>query len=119
MNTIEESREITKKICKALDDKKAIDIKVIDISGISDLADFFIMASADNSRMLNSLMDAVGRTCAENNVNEKSIEGNQNSTWVLMDYEDIIVHLFSKEDRVFYNLERIWQDGVQIPFEEL
>ena len=60
------------------------------------------------------LQDAVDEAMYTNDVHAKSIEGNRNSTWILMDYEDVIVHLFSQEDRLFYNLERIWQDGKSV-----
>ncbi len=113
------SREMAKLVCNALDNKKAIDIKAIDISNVSVLADYFIVASAANQNQLLAMQDEVDRILYENGINAKSIEGNRQSTWILMDYEDIIVHLFSEEDRLFYNLERIWQDGVIIDAAEL
>jgi ribosome-associated protein len=114
-----ESREIAKIVCKALDDKKAIDIKAIDISNISIMADYFIVASASNQNQLNAMQDEVDRLLYEQGIQAKSIEGNRQSTWVLMDYEDIIVHLFSEEDRLFYDLERIWKDGIIIDAADL
>lgn len=113
------SREMAKLVCNALEDKKAIDIKAIDISDVSVLADYFIVASAANQNQLLAMQDEVDRILYENGINSKSIEGNRQSTWILMDYEDIIVHLFSEEDRLFYNLERIWQDGIIIDAAEL
>ncbi len=106
-----ETKELVKGICNALDDKKAHDVKVIDIKEISTIGDYFIVASADNQNQLNAMQRAVDEYMYTNKIDAKSIEGNRQSTWILMDYEDIIVHLFSEEDRVFYNLERIWQDG--------
>ena len=114
-----ESREMAKLACKALDDKKAIDIKAIDISNVSVMADYFIVASASNQNQLNAMQDEVDRILYEQGIHAKSIEGNRQSTWVLMDYEDIIVHLFTEEDRLFYNLERIWQDGIIIDAADL
>ena len=114
-----ESREIAKIVCKALDDKKAIDIKAIDISNISIMADYFIVASASNQNQLNAMQDEVDRLLYEQGIQAKSLEGNRQSTWVLMDYEDIIVHLFSEEDRLFYDLERIWKDGIIIDAADL
>lgn len=114
-----EAREMAKLVCKALDDKKAIDVKAIDISNVSIMADYFIVASASNINQLNAMQDEVDRVLYEQGIHAKSIEGNRQSTWVLMDYEDVIVHLFDEEDRLFYNLERIWQDGVIIDSADL
>lgn len=113
------SRDMAKLVCKALDDKKAIDIKAIDISNISIMADYFIVASASNQNQLLAMQDEVDRILYENGINAKSVEGNRQSTWILMDYEDIIVHLFSEEDRLFYDLERIWKDGIIISPDEI
>ena len=114
-----ESRDMAKLVCKALEDKKAIDVKAIDISNVSIMADYFIVASASNQNQLNAMQDAVDKALYEEGIHAASIEGNRQSTWVLMDYEDVIVHLFSEEDRLFYNLERIWQDGIIIDASEL
>ncbi|MBE5916826.1 MAG: ribosome silencing factor [Pseudobutyrivibrio ruminis] len=114
-----DSREMAKIVCKALDEKKAIDVKAIDISEVSVMADYFIVASASNQNQLNAMQDEVDRVLYENGIHAKSIEGNRSSTWVLMDYEDVIVHLFSEEDRLFYDLERIWKDGIIIDANEL
>jgi len=114
-----ESREMAKIVCKALDDKKAIDVKAIDISEVSVMADYFIVASASNINQLNAMQDEVDRVLFEQGIHAKSIEGNRQSTWVLMDYEDVIVHLFDEEDRLFYDLERIWKDGIIIDAADL
>ena len=105
------SREMAKIACHALSDKKAEDVQVIDISEISVIADYFVIASAANTNQLQAMMDAAEE--------ELQKEGNNNSSWILIDYKDIIIHLFSKEDRLFYDLERIWQDGKVISPEEL
>ena len=111
MQTIEQSREMAKLACEALADKKGEDIRVIDIAGISVLADYFIIANGNNQNQLTAMQDAVDEALYKAGLHAKQIEGNNKSTWILMDYEDIIVHLFSKEDRLFYDLERIWRDG--------
>lgn len=112
-------REMTKLVCKALDDKKAEDIKVIDIHDVSVMADYFVVASADNQHKLMAMQNEVDKVLYEHGIQAKQVEGNRNSTWILMDYEDVIVHLFSTEDRLFYNLERIWQDGIIIEPKDL
>jgi ribosome-associated protein len=113
-----ETLELVKKAVAALDDKKAEDIKVIDIREISTIADYFIIASGSNQNQLTAMQDAVDEELHKAGVHVKQIEGNRNSTWILMDYEDIIVHLFSKQDRLFYDLERIWRDGKEIRMDE-
>ena len=113
------SKEMTKLIVDALEDKKALDVKIINIEGISLLADYFIVASASNQSQLVAMQDAADEAMYKNGIHALSIEGNRNSTWILMDYQDVIVHLFSEEDRLFYNLERIWQDGKVVSKDEL
>lgn len=113
------SKEMAKLACKALADKKAEDIRVIDISNVSVIADYFIIADGSNPNQLQAMQDAVDEELYKAGYKTRQIEGNQRSSWILMDYNDIIVHIFSKEDRVFYDLERIWRDGVQIAPEEL
>ena len=103
--------EIVKTAVEALRDKKAEDVTVIDITGVSSIADYFIIANGNNQNQLTAMQDAVDEALYKTGLHAKQIEGNNKSTWILMDYEDIIVHLFSKEDRLFYDLERIWRDG--------
>lgn len=112
-------KEIVKLVYQALEDKKAEDISIIDISGISVISDYFIVASGNNQNQLLAMQDEVDRILHDHGIDVKQVEGNRNSTWILMDYEDLIVHLFSKEDRLFYNLERIWQDGIVVDPAEL
>ena len=114
-----ETLELVKKVVNALEDKKAEDITVIDIHGISSIADYFVIANGSNANQLAAMQDAVDEAMYTNGVHSKQVEGNSNSTWILMDYQDIIVHLFSKEDRLFYDLERIWKDGTVIDIKTL
>ena len=114
-----ENSELVKKVVEALEDKKAEDISVIDIKEISTIADYFIIANGSNTNQLTAMQDAVDEAMYKNGVHQKQVEGNNNSTWILMDYQDIIVHLFSSEDRLFYDLERIWRDGKVIDIADL
>ena len=111
-----QSAEMVKIAAKALEDKKAEDIRVIDIREISTIADFFVIANGTNANQLAAMRDA---ELYKAGYHTKQVEGNQNSTWILMDYNDIIVHIFSKEDRLFYDLERMWTDGKQIDVNQL
>ncbi len=116
---MEQSKEMVKIAAKALEEKKAEDIRVIDIREISTIADFFVIANGSNQNQLQAMRDAVDEELYKAGYHTKQVEGNQNSSWVLMDYNDIIVHIFSKEDRLFYDLERMWTDGKTIALEEL
>lgn len=113
------SREMAKAACHALSDKKAEEIRVIDISEISPLADYFVIATGSNTNQIQAMVDAVDEELSKAGHTVKQIEGNRNSSWILMDYSDIIVHVFSKEDRLFYDLERIWTDGKKVAVEDL
>ena len=113
------SREMAKTACRALSEKKAEDLRVIEISEISPLADYFIIATVSNTNQIQAMVDAVDEALTKEEHQVKQIEGNRNSSWVLMDYGDIIVHIFSQEDRLFYNLEKIWTDGKRIEVEDL
>ena len=112
------SRNMAKIACNALSEKKA-DIQLIDISEISVIADYFVIASAANTNQLQAMMDAAEEDLYKAGFHCAQKEGNNNSSWILMDYKDIIIHLFSKEDRFFYDLERFWQDGKIIAPEDL
>lgn len=105
--------------CEALEDKKAGNIKVIDIREISVMADYFIIADGENVNQLQAMQDAAEEKLLRAGAAVKQIEGNHKSTWILMDFGDIIIHIFSKEDRLFYDLERIWMDGKIILPQEL
>lgn len=114
-----DSREMAKLACAALEDKKAGDIQVIDIGEISVIADYFIIADGENQNQLEAMKDAVDEALYKAGITVKQVEGNNKSTWILMDYGDIIVHIFSREDRLFYDLERIWRDGKTVDPKEL
>ena len=122
MQTIEQSREMAKLACEALADKKGEDIRVIDIAGISVLADYFIIANGTNQNQLQAMRDAADealQTLGKAGYEVKQREGYGLGSWVLLDFGDIIVHVFDRENRVFYDLERIWRDGKQVDPEEL
>lgn len=114
-----DSREMAKLACKALDDKKALDIKVIDIHEVSVMADYFIIASGSNQNQVQAMMDNVDEMLGRAGYEMKHSEGSRNSSWILLDYGDVIIHLFDEENRLFYDLERIWRDGKEINPEEL
>lgn len=112
------SKEIAKLAIKALDDKKAEDIKVIDISEVSVIADYFIIANGTNRSQIQALSDNVEEMLGRAQIPLKQVEGYDNANWVLLDFHDVIIHIFDKENRLFYDLERIWRDGKMIETEQ-
>ena len=98
------SKEIAKLACEALADKKADDIKVIDISEVSSLADYFVIEETLGKKL---------------SLSAKQVEGYTTANWILMDYRDVVIHIFDQENRRFYDLARIWRDGKDVAVEEL
>ena len=116
---VTDARELAKLAVEALEDRKAIDVKVIDIEKISTLADYFIIASGSNRNQVQAMADNVEETLERRaGVRPKSIEGYQSANWILMDYGDIVLHLFDQENRLFYDIERIWRDGTPTDLNE-
>ena len=116
---MEESRKMAKIAYDALDEKMGEDIKVIDISAISVLADYFIIANGSNDSQVRALVENVEAQLAKAGYEAKQREGYGLGSWVLLDFGNIIVHVFDKENRLFYNLERIWRDGKYMDPENL
>ena len=106
-----EAKELTKLAVKALEDKKGEDIRVIDIHGVSVLADYFVIADGSNTSQVKAMADNVEEELGKAGHECRQIEGYRTAGWILMDYGDLIVHIFSRDDRLFYDLERIWRDG--------
>lgn len=119
MQKMDESRNMARIACKAIEDKKGEDIRVIDISQISVLADYFIISNGCNESQVRAMVDNVEEEMFKAGYEVKQREGYGSGGWVLLDFGDIIVHVFDKENRLFYDLERIWRDGKQINVEEL
>ena len=109
-----ELKEIVKKIYNIIEDKKGDDIKVIDSSKVSSIADYFIIASANNINQVQAISDEIDFALGKEGILPKAVEGNKNATWMLLDYNDIVVHIFLREDRAFYDLDRIWRDGTEV-----
>jgi len=114
MTMEKETVEKVKLAVKALEDKKASNISIIDISGLSIIADYFIIASGDNIRQTAALCDNVEEVLGRAGYDARQIEGRTSANWILMDYSDVIIHIFDQENRLFYDIERIWKDGRKI-----
>ena len=113
------AREMAKIAYRALEEKKAEDIRVINIEQVSVLADYFLIASGTNRNQTQAMADNVEELLQRAGCQMRQMEGYQTANWILMDYGDIIVHIFDTENRLFYDLERIWRDGTSITLEDL
>ena len=96
---------------QALEDKKAEDVRIIDISEISVIGDYFIIAGGSSQTQIRALCDNVQEKLERAGYPCRQTEGYDTANWVLMDFGDIIIHIFDKENRLLYDLERIWRDG--------
>lgn len=99
---------------KALDDKRGEDIVVLNMQNISLLADYFIICHGNSERQLQAMAREVQDKASENGFTIKRVEGYDTARWVLVDMGDVVVHIFHKDERVFYNLERLWGDAPQL-----
>ena len=108
-----EPKELVQSIHNWMDAKNATDIEIINIKGISSLADYLIIASGNSERQVKAIADNIEYESKKLNIEPKNVEGEREGRWILMDYYDVIVHIFHTKDREFYNLERLWKDAVQ------
>lgn len=113
-----ESKKMTKIVIEALEDKKADNIRILDISEISPLADYFIIASGTNRNQVQALSDNVEESLGKAGYKSGKVEGYNSANWILLDFRDIVVHIFDEENRGFYNLERLWTDGKPVETSE-
>ena len=100
-----------------LEEKKGEDIRVIDISQVSPICDYFVLASGSNRNQVQAMADSVVEKMHQSGFSLKQIEGYDSANWILMDFVDIVVHVFDRESRNFYDLERIWKDGKMVELE--
>lgn len=106
-----DSLQEAKAIAKILDARKGMDVRVLKIADISSLADYMVIATGTSSTHVKSLADYVEYEMDEQGVSVSHIEGHRSDTWILLDYVDVIVHVFNEESRQYYDLDRLWEDG--------
>jgi len=111
------SRIKVDKIIKILQDKKAKDIKVLDISDLSTLCDYFVIATGTSTTHVQSLCDNVEENMDKEGYQLHHKEGFRSGRWILLDYNDVVVHIFYEDERKFYNLERLWVDAKTLTVE--
>jgi ribosome-associated protein len=104
---------------KSADDKKAHDCVALDISGIASFASRFLIVTGDSSRQNQAIADEIEKTLAGAGVRPEHVEGYRNAEWILLDYGDLVVHIFSRTARTYYDLERLWRDGRRLDVERL
>jgi ribosome-associated protein len=95
--------------------KKAFDILILDIRAFTVIADYFVICSGSNTTQVNAIADSIGHTLAQAGIRYSHIEGAADARWVLMDYGDVVVHVFDEETRTYYSLEKLWGEAPRIP----
>ena len=115
MNSLQEA----KAIAKILDARKGEKVRVIKIADISSLADYMVIATGTSSTHVKSLADYVEYEMDQQGVSVSHIEGHRSDTWILLDYVDVIVHVFNEESRQYYDLDRLWEDGEDIDISDV
>lgn len=116
METVE---SILAKIYDAIDDKIGQDIVILNIGKVSSLCDYFVIATGSSSRQVKAIADSVEDEMTKIDIEPRGKEGITNQSWVLLDYGDIMVHIFDEENRGFYNLEKLWKDAPYVERDEL
>lgn len=111
--------ELVKKAIKILDAKKADEIVVIEVTNVTIIADYFIICSANSSTQLKSLYEELEFKLKGQDIIPLRVEGNREGGWIVLDYGSVIVHIFSKDQREFYDLERLWADGVKVDISDI
>ena len=113
----EKAKEIALLAAKALDEKKAKDIRIIRVNEQTIIADYFVIAQGNSRTQVNALSDEVEYKLGLEGIEPTKIEGRGQGTWVLLDFDSVLVHVFNPQSREYYNLEKLWADGEEIPFE--
>jgi ribosome-associated protein len=110
------TRELVIELARLLDQKMAKDISVLYIEKLTTIASYFIILTAQSDRQMGALKDTIEEFMFKNGIEEKNTEGNAHSSWLLLDYGDAAIHIFTNESREFYDLDHIWKDAEKIDF---
>lgn len=107
--------KILNTIYNAIDDKKGVNTRILDISAITTISDYFIVTSGNNYNQVRAIADNVEEELLKkHSMRPERVEGYNNGEWILLDYIDYVIHVFDREQRLFYDIERIWSDGKEI-----
>lgn len=107
-------KEMALLLAQAMDSKKGKDIRVLETDGVTTLADYFVLCSGSSAPQLKALADAGEKAMKDHGILPHHVEGHRGGTWILQDYGDVVVHIFDKEARAFYDLDRLWADAKTI-----
>ena len=108
------SFESAQLMAQAADEKKAYDILILDLRGMTYLADYFVICSGSNSAQVGAISDQIAHVLAMHGIRTSHIEGQAGATWLLMDYGDVVVHIFDEQTRIYYSLEKLWNDAPRV-----
>ena len=111
------AKEIALKAAKILDSKKARDVKIMRVNEQTIIADYFVIAGGTSRTQVNSLADEVEYKLGLEGINRSKVEGRGQGTWVLLDYDSVLIHVFNPQSREFYNLEKLWAESTPVEFE--
>ena len=111
------SKELALSIARFLDSKKATDLEVIQIGELTTIGDYFVVATASNTTLVKSLWEDLDEYLGRQGIEPKRIEGRGSAQWILMDYRDVIGHIFYSETRDFYSIDRVWADAPRLPLD--
>lgn len=109
--------EKAKKAAQLIDSKKGEDVRVLQIGTLTTIGDYFVVATGNSTTQVKALADEVDEKMSAEGIEPERIEGYSTASWILMDYKDVIVHIFLKETREFYALERLWGDAPETAWE--
>lgn len=112
-------KEMALLLAQAMDSKKGKDIRVLETDGVTTLADYFVLCSGSSAPQLKALADAGEKAMKENGILPHHVEGHRGGTWILQDYGDVVVHVFDKEARAFYDLDRLWADAKTVDLSDV
>ena len=106
-----DSKQLAKKVTELIFNKKGFDVKIIDLKKLTTIADYFVICSADSDTQVKAIADEVDKTLRDEGIRSWHKEGYKGLNWVLLDFVDVVVHVFKKDSRQFYNLEKLWGDA--------
>lgn len=112
-------KEMALALAKALDDKKGIDIKALETTELTTLADYFVICAATSTTQVKALSDECEKVMKERGEAPHHVEGHRGGSWILLDFSSVVVHIFMEETRKFYDLERLWRDAKPLDLAEI
>ena len=112
------SRALAIQTAKAALKKKAADVIVLDLTGLTVIADYFVICSGESTTQVTSIAESIQQELAKKHVRSLGVEGSAYSHWILIDYGDVVIHVFEKETRSYYNLEKLWMDAKTLEIDE-